>query len=101
MPAKTSHPGGTPSKTAFKMNTRPGRVDQNMCVVEHWLNTRNVRFGGKNPLEVVCEEGARGARRVAYELEQLALKSAEVLRESSKMPKKRRACARSSRTFRP
>jgi hypothetical protein len=78
----------------------PEFANMNMCAVEQWLNTPNQRFGGKSSLEALCEEGSKGAKRVAYELEQIELNSAQV-RQVPKDAKKRRTCARSGRTLRP
>jgi hypothetical protein len=41
--------------------------------VANWLRRPNPRFGGASPIELICNTGSTGARRVTYELEQLEL----------------------------
>ncbi|MGC3956985.1 MAG: hypothetical protein QM813_03160 [Verrucomicrobiota bacterium] len=55
----------------------PGRPTVLGLKISQWLLTSTNRLDGLSPIELICRDGSRGAKRVAFELEQLELGAAE------------------------
>jgi hypothetical protein len=47
--------------------------------IKNWMRRYNPRFGS-SPLEIIAIQGSTGAKRVAYEIEQLELGTAELVK---------------------